>query len=77
MYGGHITDNWDRITNNAYLKTLIKPEFLDSCNLSKNFKSQDPSKFNYDAYMKYIIEKLPPEYPILFYLHPNEKFLIL
>lgn len=24
MYGGHITDDWDRRTNAAYLKTLIK-----------------------------------------------------
>ena len=28
MYGGHITDNWDRRTNNAYLKTLIKKKFI-------------------------------------------------
>ena len=56
MYGVHITDNWDRITNNTYLKTLIKPELLAGYNLSKNFKSPDSSIFNYDAYMKYIIE---------------------
>jgi dynein heavy chain len=77
MYGGHITDNWDRRTNNAYLKTLIKPELLTGCNLAKNFKSPDPSKFNYDQYMKYIIEKLPPESPILFYLHPNAEISYL
>jgi len=28
MYGGHITDNWDRRTNNTYLKVLIRPEIL-------------------------------------------------
>lgn len=28
MYGGHITDNWDRRTNNTYLKVIIKPEIL-------------------------------------------------
>ena len=28
MYGGHITHNWDRKTNNAFIKTLIKPELL-------------------------------------------------
>ena len=27
MFGGHITDNWDRITNNAYHKTLIKQDY--------------------------------------------------
>ncbi|MBR4634650.1 hypothetical protein IKO50_07065, partial [bacterium] len=71
MYGGHITDDWDRRTNNAYLTTLIKPELLTGCNLAKNFKSPDPSKFNYEDYQKYINDKLPPESPILFYLHPN------
>ena len=28
MYGGHITDNWDRRTNGTYLKVLMKPELL-------------------------------------------------
>ena len=77
MYGGHITDNWDRRTNNAYLKTLIKPELLTGANLAKNFKSPDPSKFNYEQYMKYINEKLPQESPILFYLHPNAEISYL
>ena len=56
MYGGHIIDNRNRIANNAYLKTLIKPVLLNGCNLAKNYKSPEPSKFNYDEYMKYIIE---------------------
>ena len=77
MYGGHITDNWDRRTNNGYLKTLIGPQLLTGGNLAKNFKSPDPSKFNYEAYHKYINEKLPPESPILFYLHPNAEISYL
>ncbi len=28
MYGGHITDDWDRRTNRTYLEVLIKPELL-------------------------------------------------
>ena len=28
MYGGHITDSWDRRTNNAYLTTLFGPSVL-------------------------------------------------
>lgn len=44
MYGGHITDFWDRRTNNTYLKVLIKPEILDGANLMMNFKSPDSSK---------------------------------
>lgn len=30
MYGGHITDDWDRISNNTYLSFLIRPEILDN-----------------------------------------------
>lgn len=30
MYGGHITDDWDRLTNNTYLYFLIRPEILDN-----------------------------------------------
>lgn len=28
MYGGHITDGWDRRTNNSYLHVLMRPEIL-------------------------------------------------
>jgi dynein heavy chain len=31
MYGGHITDDWDRRINNTYLEVYIKPELL--CNM--------------------------------------------
>lgn len=77
MYGGHITDNWDRRTNNAYLKWLIKPELLNGVNLAPNFKSPDASKYDYEMYKKYIEEKLPLESPILFYLHPNAEISYL
>lgn len=77
MYGGHITDNWDRRTNAAYLKTLVKPELLTGSNLAPNFKSPDAQRFDYEAYRKYIEEKLPPESPILFYLHPNAEISYL
>lgn len=33
MYGGHITDGWDRRTNAAYLKALIRPELMSNMNL--------------------------------------------
>ena len=29
MYGGHITDNWDRRTNSTYLDVLIKSEIMN------------------------------------------------
>jgi dynein heavy chain len=73
MYGGHITDNWDRRTNNTYLEVLIRPEILQQMQLTlaPGFKSPDPMKFDREAYRKYIEEKLPPEEPKMFGLHPN------
>jgi len=44
MYGGHITDPWDRRVNNTYLVFLVKPEILDGQNLMQNFKSPDSAK---------------------------------
>jgi len=73
MYGGHITDNWDRRTNNSYLIVLIRPEILQQMQLTlaPGFKSPDPVKFDREAYRKYIEEKLPVEQPQMFGLHPN------
>lgn len=73
MYGGHITDNWDRRTNMSYLTVLIRPEILQQMQLTlaPGFKSPDPLKFDREAYRKYIEEKLPIEQPQMFGLHPN------
>lgn len=71
MYGGHITDNWDRRTNNTYLKVLIRPELLANMALSPGFRSPDPAKHDYEAYRNYIETKLPIESPIAFGMHPN------
>lgn len=72
MYGGHITDDWDRRTNRTYLKVLLRSELLQpNFNLAPLFKSPDPSRFDYEAYKKYIEEKLPVESPPMFGMHPN------
>ena len=73
MYGGHITDGWDRRTNNSYLHVLMRPEIMQQMQLTlaPGFKSPDPQKFDREAYRKYIEEKLPPEIPQMFGLHPN------
>jgi len=48
MYGGHITDNWDRRTNNTYLIKLINPQIMEQMQLtmSVGFKSPNPAKTN-------------------------------
>jgi len=75
MYGGHITDFWDRRVNNTYLITLVHPELLAGCNLTPAFgqgwKSPDASKMEYSHYVKYIEDRFPPEQPQMFGLHPN------
>jgi len=73
MYGGHITDDWDRISNNTYLSFLIRPEILDNAQLTQaqGFRSPNPAKFNRDDYITFVDEKLPVEAPQMFGLHPN------
>jgi len=73
MYGGHITDDWDRRTNNTYLEVLVRPQILEGMNLTlaPGFRSPDPKKFQRIEYVKYVDEKLPAEDPRMFGLHPN------
>ena len=71
MYGGHITDHWDRRTCSTYLEVLLRPQILEGMPLAPGFRSPDPTRFDYDAYYKYIDERLPLESPQMFGLHPN------
>lgn len=72
MYGGHITDDWDRRTNNTYLKKLIRPQIMDNMQLTMHpgFRSPNPAKSNREAY-EAKIDELPVEVPQMFGLHPN------
>lgn len=56
MYGGHITDDWDRRTNATYLKVLFQAALLlpNFPLLYHLFKSPDPTKLDYEGYRKYI-----------------------
>jgi len=72
MYGGHITDPFDRRVNNSYLSYLVVAECLSGAmNLAPGFKSPDATKFEYADYVKYIETKFPPESPQLYGMHPN------
>jgi dynein heavy chain len=72
MYGGHITDNWDRRTNATYLKKLIRPAIMENMQLtmSQGFRSPNPAKTNRDQY-EAKIDELPAENPNMFGLHSN------
>ena len=72
MYGGHITDGWDRRTNNTYLKELMKEQIMGrDFSIIPGLKMPPPDKFGYDQYSEYIETKLPIEAPVLFGLHAN------
>jgi dynein heavy chain len=93
MYGGHITDAWDRRTNNSYLTVLVNENLFNGLELGPGFKSPDPNTLDYEGrlavgldmnlppfidgificegYLTYVDEKLPPDAPTMFGLHPN------
>lgn len=71
MYGGHITDAWDRRTNNAYLSVLINPGLFEAMELGPGFRSPDANALDYAGYISHVDEKLPPDSPNMFGLHPN------
>ncbi|XP_032221173.2 dynein beta chain, ciliary [Nematostella vectensis] len=70
MYGGHITDDWDRRLCKTYLEEYMKPEMLEGeLNLAPGFPL--PPNSDFKGYHLYIDETLPPESPYLYGLHPN------
>ncbi|XP_078721925.1 dynein axonemal heavy chain 11 [Lampetra fluviatilis] len=76
MYGGHITDDWDRRLCRAYLQELVHPEQLDGeFSLAPGFLA--PPNLDYPGYHRYVDECLPPESPALYGLHPNAEIEFL
>ena len=71
MYGGHITDNWDRRLCSTYLSTYLKEELLDGLSLFPRFEA--PPNLSYKQYLEYIDEQLAKETPSAFGLHPNSE----
>lgn len=71
MYGGHITDAWDRRTCNTYLQVYQNEDLFNGLSLAPGFTSPSPDQFNYSDYIRYVETSMPPESPPLFGLHPN------
>ncbi|XP_061442923.1 dynein axonemal heavy chain 11 isoform X1 [Rhineura floridana] len=70
MYGGHITDDWDRRLCHTYLEEFMSPSLLEGdFALAPGFLA--PPNLDYTGYHKYIDEMLPLESPVLYGLHPN------
>lgn len=76
MYGGHITDDWDRILCQTYLEQFIHPDQLETdFYLAPGYLI--PPETDYVGYHAYIDENLPPESPVLYGLHPNAEITVL
>jgi len=71
MYGGHITDNWDRRLCMSYLSVYLKEELLDGMTLFPGFAT--PGPMTHKQYMEYVDEQLEREVPIAYGLHPNSE----
>uniref|UniRef100_A0A668A8H9 Dynein axonemal heavy chain 11 n=1 Tax=Myripristis murdjan TaxID=586833 RepID=A0A668A8H9_9TELE len=69
MYGGHITDDWDRRLCRTYLEEYIKLA------LAPGFFV--PSNLDYQGYHGFIDEMLPHESPVHYGLHPNAEIEFL
>ncbi|CAM9625284.1 unnamed protein product, partial [Phaeothamnion confervicola] len=71
MYGGHITDAWDRRTNNTYLQVLFNEGLFNGMELGPGFKAPSPHDYDFAGFLDYMDRELPPESPPQFGLHPN------
>jgi dynein heavy chain len=75
MYGGHITDAWDRRTCNVYLSVGMHEGLFKGYSFGathgKSFASPDPNIMNYAKYSAYIEHDMCVEQPTLFGLHNN------
>ena len=71
MYGGHITDGWDRRICNTYLQEYQNKALLSGLELGPGFQSPLPAKMAYEDYINYALTSMPPESPPLFGLHLN------
>lgn len=71
MYGGHITDPWDRRTNNTYLQVFLDAGCLEGKELAPGFSVPPVHELDYQEMAQYILSSLPKEAPPMFGLHPN------
>jgi len=78
MYGGHITDPWDRRITSTYLAVLLRPELLDEKSdyvMAPGFRPLLEGE--YENFRQYIEDASPPESPLLFGMHPNAEISLL
>ena len=82
LYGGHITDDWDRLLCSNYLDFYMREELLDEMEMypyNENFAEErfrSPPVLPYDQYFEYIDHEMRPENPVAFGLHPNAEIAV-
>jgi len=69
MYGGHITDDFDRLYCYTLLAKLMKNELFEGMDLYPGFAV--PPNLNHAKMMEYIEESMGTESPVMFGMHPN------
>ncbi|KAL0208847.1 hypothetical protein P9112_011434 [Eukaryota sp. TZLM1-RC] len=74
MYGGHISDDWDRTLCQTYLEVLMKEDLFEEMLLAPGFPA--PPASSYEFYVDYL-NQMPAETPELFGLHANAEIRYL
>jgi len=69
MYGGHITDDWDRVLCMAYLSNFLVPQITDELDLAPGLPV--PSYETYQQGAEIMKNQIPAETPMLYGLHGN------
>lgn len=72
MYGGHITDDWDRRLCRTYLCEYLQPDLIDGdLEFCKGFKA--PNNNDFKGYHRYVQDNLPSEAPAIYRMHSNSE----
>jgi len=78
MYGGHITDPWDRRITSTYLEVLLNPDLVDEKSSFMLAPGLPPLlEGEYADFRQFIEEASPAESPLLFGMHPNASISLL
>jgi len=72
MYGGHITDNWDRRLCSNYLLSYVNEQLLDNLAFFPKFEVPPPH-YTHKQYCEFIEERLATETPAAYGLHANSE----
>ena len=77
MYGGHITDFFDRRINHSYLINILTDGLMRGAEICPKLLSPDPQDLNFESYENIIARQLPAESPLNYGLHPNAELRIM